>query len=148
MNETIVIVTAEHLLDHHDRYSETVHLVTCSVMTLLIAATNGPIIFFLLKQSVKTFLDRQTCKRCLTVLEVEEGTTTTYFLLVVRLWLSQTVTNLASSSPQRVHCVHTEQLSMSVLYASLFCRTAELTNRQNGHAQKLREHATHFPIPL
>ena len=61
-NETIVIVTTEHLLDRTDRYSETVHLVTCSVMTLLIAATNGPIIFFLLKQSVKTFLDRQTCK--------------------------------------------------------------------------------------
>ena len=118
VNETIVIVTAEHLLDHTDRYSETVHLVTCSVMTLLIAATNGPIIFFLLKQSVKTFLDRQTCKRCLTVLEVEEGTTTTYFLLVVRLWLSQTVTNLASSSPQRdwqIHCVHTEQLSHTLL---------------------------------
>ena len=82
VNETIVIVTAEHLLDHHDRYSETVHLVTCSVMTLLIAATNGPIIFFLLKQSVKTFLDRQTCKRCLTVLEVG-STNTTYFLWVV-----------------------------------------------------------------
>ena len=82
-NETIVIVTTDHLLDRTDRYSETVHLVTCSVMTLLIAATNGPIIFFLLKQSVKTFLDRQTCKRCLTVLEVEEGITTTYFLWVV-----------------------------------------------------------------
>ena len=54
------------------------------------------------------------------------------------------------SAIPKMHCVCTKQLKMSVsvLSPNLCCRTAELTNIPNRHAQLLGTHASHFLIML